>query len=131
VLESFDEPQSTTTNSNHSDSSVSVRIGSEEGPSASFSLANGASISSWNPISSSRKFGILDFLPKFPKRDKDVKVSEEKLLSQALTSSYICEAAGHFAVAQDSESNGDYEQAFTSYKEGIRILLAGAKSNPK
>ena len=79
---------------------------------------------STNP-SQNRKTGFFDFLPNFPKRG--VKVSEEQMLSQALSSSYICEAAGHFAVAQDNESNENYDDAFCSYKEGIRILLAGVK----
>jgi hypothetical protein len=77
----------------------------------------------------SNVLGFFDFLPIFPKREEKARrTSEEKLLSESLTASYICEAAGHFAVAKQYESNELFSEAFTSYKEGIRILLIGAKS---
>ena len=84
--------------------------------------------SSTLPRIRSTVFGLLDFLPIFPrKEEKAKKAAEEKLLSESLSSSYFCEAAGHFAVAKQSESNEQYSEAFSCYKEGIRILLSGAK----
>lgn len=79
-------------------------------------------------------FGLFDFLPLFPKKSKkkserpkeDVKEKEKK---DSLSVGYICEAAGHFAVAQFHESNMDFQDSFLSYKEGIRVLLAGAQCN--
>lgn len=88
-------------------------------------------------------FGLFDFLPLFPKKSKKKKsVSQEKedikpvepvetIQKTSLSVGYICEAAGHFAVAQFHESNTDYENAFNAYKEGIRVLLAGAQGNIK
>ncbi|CAG7725068.1 unnamed protein product, partial [Allacma fusca] len=73
--------------------------------------------------------GFFDFLPIFPKMAEQKKVSEEKLFSDSLTSSYICEAAGHFAVAQQNESNGELPNALESYKEGIKILLVGGQND--
>ncbi len=55
----------------------------------------------------------------------------EKIKKTSLSVGYICEAAGHFAVAQFHESNSDYQHAFTAYKEGIRVLLAGAQGKKK
>lgn len=71
--------------------------------------------------------GLFEFLPIFPTKFKE---KSEKLFSDSLSSSYICEAAGFFAVAQQYESSGDYRHAFSSYKEGIRILLEGAQGKP-
>ena len=72
--------------------------------------------------------GFFDFLPMFPKKAEEKKVSDEKLLADSLNASYICEAAGHFAVGQQQESIGDLESALEAYKEGITILLAGGQS---
>lgn len=87
----------------------------------------------------SNGFGLFDFLPLFPKKSKkksaekeeekkpNEEVTVEKIKKTSLSVGYICEAAGHFAVAQFHESNSDYRNAFSAYKEGIRVLLAGAQ----
>lgn len=82
----------------------------------------------------SNGFGLFGLLPLFPKKSKkkeEIPKSEEKckVKGELLSVGYICEAAGHFAVAQFHESNTDYQEAFTAYKEGIRVLLAGAQGS--
>jgi hypothetical protein len=79
-------------------------------------------------VKKSSSFGLFDFLPIFPKKAKEKHLSDEKLLSDSLTSSYICDAAGHFAVAQQFESCGEFPRAFSSYKAGIKVLLTGVQS---
>ncbi|CAL8139492.1 unnamed protein product [Orchesella dallaii] len=77
-------------------------------------------------------FGLFDFLPLFPKKTKQKPQEKEKLETEkrnSLSVGYICEAAGHFAVAQFHESNADYQDAFNAYKEGIRVLLTGAQDD--
>ncbi|ODM99713.1 Ribosomal protein S6 kinase delta-1 [Orchesella cincta] len=77
-------------------------------------------------------FGLFDFLPLFPKKAKPKAQEKEKLEVEkrnSLSVGYICEAAGHFAVAQFHESNADYTDAFNAYKEGVRVLLAGAQDD--
>lgn len=90
-------------------------------------------------------FGFFDFLPLFPKKSGKQEPAKEKeatlppaemektrvTKTASLSVGYICEAAGHFAVAQFHESNADYQNAFNSYKEGINVLLEGAQGNAK
>jgi len=71
-------------------------------------------------------FGLFDFLPIFAKEKKEV---TSPSLAESLSTPYICEAAGHFTVAHNYESNGELQSALDAYKEGIQVLLDGAKGN--
>jgi len=102
--------------------------------SVSYSVAS-SSLSSLqiSPSSKVKKsangFGLTSLLPSFSKKSDQSKnkLSDDKNLAESLTSSYICQAAGYFTVAQHHESNADLEPALAAYKEGIQILLSGGK----
>lgn len=76
-------------------------------------------------LSSMGGFNLLDFLPIFTKKSQSG--PDQRTSSQSLSSPYLKEAAGFFSLAQNHESNCEWESALDAYTEGVRILLEGAQ----